>query len=141
MEAWRKTAYELLPTFQARVDEAEDVGMLWVELWVCCEVEGISDEALSEEAISGLFRYASWCLLSGDEKCENAAIVHFYEMLPTIAHIRTNLHRYLSVEDFLGLKELFEYMLSKEEHVEFVEEFLEKASQAKGSRSPIKGDA
>ncbi|MCM3872565.1 MAG: hypothetical protein ND895_17925 [Pyrinomonadaceae bacterium] len=127
---WRQAAYEFLPMFRDRVDNAEDVGMLWNELWDC-EVEGIRDEPLTEEAISSLFGYASWCLLSDDEKCQNAAIISFYEMLPTNARVRTNLHSHLSVKDFLGLKELFEYHLSKEEHVKFIEEFLGKASQGK----------
>jgi hypothetical protein len=116
IEPWRKAAYELLPTFRDGVESAEDVETLWIELWDC-EVSGINDERITEEHISSLFRFASWCLLSGDEKCQNAAIVHFYEMLPTNARIRSNLQKYLSVEDFLGLKNLFEYHLSKEEHV------------------------
>jgi len=38
------------------------------------------------------------------------------------------IHKYLSVEDFLGLKNLFEYNLSEQEHLEFVEEFMNKAT-------------
>src|SRR5947207_6886913 len=128
IEKWRQAAYEFLPMFRERVENAQDVGMLWIELWDC-EVAGIRDEPPNEEAISSLFRYASWCLLSDDEKCQNSAIVNFYEMLPTNARIRNNLHSYLSVEDFLGLKEIFDYHLSKEEYVKFVEEFLGNSSQ------------
>lgn len=101
--------------------------MLWIDLGI--EVDGIRAERFSEEAISSLFRYASWCLLSDDEECQNAAIVNFYEELPKNARIRRNLHNYLCVEDFLGLKELFEHNLSKTEHVSFIEEFLREASQ------------
>jgi hypothetical protein len=82
-EPWRQAAYDLLPTFRDRVEAAEDVGMLWIELWDC-EVAG-SAAQITETEISSLFSYASWCLLSGDEKCQNAAIVDFYEMLPTNA--------------------------------------------------------
>jgi len=109
--------------------------MLWIELWDC-EVEGVDKGPLTADAISSLFRYASWCLLSDHENCQNAAIVDFYEKLPTNALIRSNLHNYLTIEDFLGLKELFEYHLSKEEHVKFVEEFLGKSeSGERGSSS------
>jgi len=127
IEPWRKAAYELLPTFRGRVEAAEDVETLWIELWDC-EVSGLSDERITEEQISSLFSFASWCLLSGDERCQNAAIVDFYEMLPANTRIRGNLQKYLSVEDFLGLKNLFEYHLSKEEHLKFVEEFMNKAT-------------
>ena len=89
LEPWRQAAYDLLPTFRDLIDDAEDVGMLWIELWDC-EVAGTRNEPVTEEEISSLFSYASWCLLSGDEKCQNAAIVNFYEMLPTDAHIRSN---------------------------------------------------
>jgi len=140
IESWRQAAQELLPMFRDRVDDAESIGMLWIELWDC-EVAGVRDEPLTEEAISSLFRYAPWCLLSGDEEYQNAAIIDFYEQLPTNARIRNNLNSYLSVEDFLGLKELFEYHLSKEEHVKFVEEFLRKATQGKEVRVPIRGEA
>ena len=139
IEPWRQAASYLLPMFRDCIDAAEDVGMLWIELWDC-EVAGLRDEPLTDEAVSCLFSYASWCLLSGDEKCQNAAIVDFYEMLPTNARIRSNLHRYLSVEDFLGLKNLFEYNLSEKEHLEFVEEFMSKATHEKSMRSPIEGE-
>jgi len=140
IEPWRKAAYELLPTFRDGVESAEDVETLWIELWDC-EVSGINDERIRDEQISSLFSFASWCLLSGDEKCQNAAIVSFYEMLPTNARIRSNLQKYLSVEDFLGLKNLFECHLSKEEHVKFVEEFTYKATHKKEAHSPIEGEA
>jgi hypothetical protein len=139
IEPWRQAAYDLLPMFRDRVEAAEDVGMLWIELWDC-EVAG-SDERITETEISSLFSYASWCLQSGDEKCQNAAIVDFYEMLPTNACMRSNLQKYLSVEDFLGLKNLFEYHLSEEEHVKFVQEFMNKASQEEEARSMIEGEA
>ncbi|MEK6284015.1 MAG: hypothetical protein AABN95_27015 [Acidobacteriota bacterium] len=138
-EKWRQAAHEFLPMFRDNVVAAESVSMLWVDLW--SEVEGFGDEPLSEDAISSLFRYASWCLLSDDEECQNAAIVGFYEMLPTNARIRNNLHNYLSVEDFLGLKEIFDYHLSKEEHLRFIEEFLGKANQGKEARAPLEGEA
>jgi hypothetical protein len=140
IEPWRQAAHDLLPTFRDRVDDAEDVGMLWIDLWDC-EVVGIRDAPVTEEEISSLFSYASWCLLSGDEKCQSAAIVNFYEMLPTNARIRSNLHKHLSVEDFLGLKNLFEYHLSEKQHLEFVEEFMNRAAQEKEARSPIEGEA
>lgn len=76
IEPWRQAASDLLPMFRDRVDVAEDVGMLWIELWDC-EVAGLRDEPLTDEAVSCLFSYASWCLLSGDAKCQKAAIVDF----------------------------------------------------------------
>jgi len=140
IERGRQAAYDLLPTFRDRVDCAEDAGTLWIELWDC-EVAGILDEPITEEEILSLFSYASWCLLSRDENCQNAAIVDFYEMLPTNARIRSNLHRYLSVEDFLGLKNLFEDNLSEKEYLEFVEEFMNKATKEKEARAPIEDGA
>jgi len=130
-EGWRQAAYEIIPMFRGRIDEAEDVGMLWID--ISTELENSADEPLylsrtpDEETIASLFRYASWCLLSGDEKAENAAMVEFYEMLPVVPRIREDLHKYLSTEEFLGLKALFEYHLSKEEHEEFIREFLSRA--------------
>jgi len=131
VEPWRQVAYELLPSFRELVERAEDVSMLWIEL-SDLKIEPM-DETLSDDEISGLFHYASWCLLSKDEKCQNAALIDFYERLP-LNQLRTNLHNHLSVEDFLGLKEIFEYNLSKEEHGKFVEEFMRNARQEKGVR-------
>jgi hypothetical protein len=56
-EPWRQAAYDLLPTFRDRVEAAEDVGMLWIELWDC-EVAG-SAAQITETEISSLFSYAS----------------------------------------------------------------------------------
>src|SRR5262249_4220452 len=131
IEPWRQAAYDLLPSFRDLVERAADVAMLWIEL-SDLRIEPM-DETLSDDDISGLFRYASWCLLSEDEKCQNAALIDFYERLP-LNQLRSNLHNHLSVADFLGLKEIFEYNLSKEEHEKFVGEFMRNASQEKGVR-------
>ena len=140
MEAWRQAASEILPMFRQRVDEAEDVGQLWRDLWDC-EVEGVSGEPLGEEAVSSLFQYGSWCLLSDDEEAQSAAIINFYEMLPTNVRFRRDLHRYLSVEDFLGLKGLFEYNLPKGEHEDFIQEFLSKAGRRAQGQAGTSGEA
>ena len=127
-EPWRQAAYDLLPSFRDLVERAEDVSMLWIEL-SDLKIEAPADRQLSDDEISSLFRYASWCLSAGDEKCQNAALVEFYEMLPMNSHIRGKLHDHLSMEDFLGLKEIFEHNLSKEEHEKFIQEFMRNARQ------------
>jgi hypothetical protein len=132
-EGWRQVAYEIIPMFRGRIDEAEDVGMLWIDL--STELENPAAEPLylsrppDEETVASLFRYASWCLSSGDEKAQNAAIVEFYEMLPVLPRVREDLHKYLSTQEFLGLKELFEYNLSKAEYEEFIREFLSRTRE------------
>ena len=128
IEPWRQAAYELLPSFRDLVERAEDVGMLWIEL-SDLKIDMMDQSPLSDEEVSSLFRFASWCLLSKDEKCQNAAIIDFYEQLPLNPHIRSKLHHHLSVEHFLGLKEIFEYNLTKEEHEKFVSEFMTNAGQ------------
>jgi len=131
VEDWRQAAYETIPMFRENIEKAEDVGTLWID--ISTELENHTDEPLylngplNDETIARLFRYASWCLLSSDEKAQNAAVVDFYERLPVVPRIRRDLHRHMSVEDFLGLKGLFEYHLSREEHEEFIREFLSKA--------------
>jgi len=141
IEPWRQAAYELLPSFRDLVERAEDVGMLWIEL-SDLKIEVMDRSPLSDDEVSGLFRFASWCLLSQDEKCQNAALIEFYEMVPLNPHIRTKLHNHLSVEEFLGLKEIFEYNLSKEEHEKFVGEFMTNAGQRGPTEnlSPLRND-
>jgi hypothetical protein len=103
-EAWRQAAYDILPAFRERVEAAEDVSMLWVELWDC-EVEGVENQSLSDEKIASLFHYPSWCLLSDDQRCQSAAIVNFYEMIPTNLSIRQNLTKHLSVDDLMACRD------------------------------------
>jgi hypothetical protein len=128
IEPWRAKAYEYLPSFRELIERAEDASMLWIEL-SDLKIEAMS-ERLSDDEISGLFRYASWCLLSGDEKCQNAALIEFYERLP-VNQLRPKLHDHLSVEEFLGLKDIFEYNLSEEEHKKLIEEFMASAGRKK----------
>jgi hypothetical protein len=49
--------------------------------------------------------------------------VSFYEHVPLNRRLRRELPRHMSVEDFLGSKEIFEYVLSEEEYGMFAEEF------------------
>ena len=128
VEPWRQAAYEFLPSFRDLVERADDVGMLWIEL-SDLKIDVMDQSPLSDDEVSGLFRFASWCLSSKDEQCQNAALISFYEQLPLNPHIRTKLHNHLTVEHFLGLKEIFQYNLSKEEHEKFVAEFMGNAGQ------------
>jgi hypothetical protein len=122
MSAWRRVAIEKVPKLRTLIEQAESVGMLWIDLYLAFEKAHFPPP--DETLIAGVYAYASWCLIGAhNDDIATPAIVSFYEHLPVDAEVRKQMHRWLSVEDFEGMKEVFRYHLSEEEHADFVEEF------------------
>ena len=124
MSAWREIAIQKVPRHRRLIEESESVGMLWVDLWL--RFVDAHRPAVDESTVKGIYDFASWCLTdSGDEEICNAAICGFYEQLPTEPLVRRELPKHMSRDDFVGMKELFEYHLTAEEHELFMNEFPE----------------
>jgi hypothetical protein len=122
MSAWRRVAIAKVPQLRTLIEQAESVGMLWIDLYI--KFEMAHHPPPDETLIAGVYDYASWCLIRAhNDDIATSAIVSFYEHLPRDAEVRKQLHRWLSVEDFEGMKEVFRYHLSEEEHAEFVRQF------------------
>jgi len=128
MSAWRRVALAKMPKCRRQIEKADNIMMLWIDLWL--EFERAYQGTMDEELIASVYSYASWCLAhSNNSDLQTAAIVRFYEHLPRNEAIRKDLPNRLTRADFLGLKEVFKYFLSEEEHREFVSEFLEQADR------------
>lgn len=128
----------MMPRFRQCIEEAENINELWVD--VECELQNPYADPVSEEQISSLFKYAGWCLDELGEEEKTAVLVSFYEQVPLNRRLRRELPRHMSVEDFLGLKEIFRYMLSEEEYRRFVEEFLSEARRLRELRGSGGGE-
>jgi len=124
MSTWRRIAIEKLPQHRKLIQESESVGMLWVDLWLI--FIDAHRPPIDDAIVKATYAFASWCL-AGSENADIATstICHFYEHLPTEPLVRRELPKHMDREDVLGLKEVFEYHLTAEEHQRFVNEFLE----------------
>ena len=124
MSAWRQIAIEKLPQQRRLIEESESVGMLWDDLWLIFVYA--HQPSIDESTVKGVYEFASWCLIgSNNEEIQSSAICHFYEHLPTESLVRQELPKHMSREDFIGMKEVFEYHLTAEEHKRFMNEFFE----------------
>ena len=59
-----------------------------------------------------------WCLQSGDGDTETAAVVGFYEHLPTNDHARRDMPNHVSKEDFAAMTRVLKYHATDEEYHE-----------------------
>ena len=124
MTTWRQIAIQKVPQHRRLIEESESVGMLWVDLWLI--FVAAHRPPVDESTVKGIYEFASWCLTDSDsdEIC-NSTICHFYETLPTEPLVRQELPKHMSREDFIGMKQVFEYHLTAEEHELFMNEFFE----------------
>ena len=133
MSAWRRVALEKLPEYRRIIDEARSPMALWLEL--CLQFEDLyRTETLNDRLIRSFFDYARWCVEQPKEgeflsDAGTAACCAFFEHLPKHDAIRRDLRRWLTREEFLGLRVTFGYHLSKEEFVSFESEFLSKSAK------------
>ena len=134
MSTWRRIALEKLPQHRKLIAQSESVGMLWVDLWL--RFVDAHRSPFDAATVKGTYEFASWCLAGADNAdIATSTICHFYEHLPTEPLVRQELPRYMTREDFLGLKQVFDYHLSPAEHERFVTEFLEEDERLRQSGS------
>ena len=133
MSAWRRIAIEKLPQFKQKIEHSESIGMLWIDLF---EAFGRAHEDPPDEAtIREIYDFAWWAAANDD--VGTATICGFFEDLPTDGRMRRLMPQFMTQEQFLGMKDIFKYHLSPEQHHEFVDDFLrhrrlvEKAAHAK----------
>jgi hypothetical protein len=117
-------AFQRLPTLWRVIEQAPNVGELWGEIYRSVDEGG---GAADEDLISEIFHYESWCISESQDEEAQAAVLNFYLKIPANERLRRALPRYLSVEDFLGVREIFESQLTPEEYEAFRREFLAEA--------------
>jgi hypothetical protein len=95
--------------------------MLWIDLWF--EFERAHADPMDEAFIGGIYHYAKWCVAEGGENARGPAVVSFYEELPTVPPVRRVMHRWIPIDAFEGMRDVFRYNLSAEEYAKFLDEF------------------
>jgi hypothetical protein len=124
MSNWRRIAIEKLPQHRKLIEDSESVGMLWVDLWL--RFVHAHQPPIDDATITGTYEFASWCLIGSDNAdITSSAICHFYEELPTEPLVRRELPKHMTAADLIGMKEVFEYHLTAEEHERFMNEVLQ----------------
>ena len=124
MSAWRRKAIQELPHLRSHIERSDSVGMLWTKLWLIF-VEANSDPK-DDATIRGTYNFALWCVAeSHDDQIATSTVCHFYEHLPSERPVRKELPKHMTTADFLGMKEVFKYHMTPEEHEAFLNEFLE----------------
>ena len=124
MSWWRRVAIEQLPGLHTAIAAADGPCGLWSALRDeanrLCRQEPVDDAA-----VAAIYGYGTWCLTQARSRAiATAALVCFYEHIPTDPALRADAARRLSVEDFHGLSNIFSYHLSAQELQEFTQEFL-----------------
>ena len=133
MSDWRRIAIEKLPEFKQRIEHSETIGMLWIDLFDA--FRRAHEDPPDEATIRQIYAFAWWA--AGNDDLGSATVCGFFEDLPTDSGVRRLMPQFLTQEQFLGMKEVFKYHLSLEEHRAFVDDFLrrrrlvEKAADAK----------
>lgn len=135
MSLWRRMAIEKLPELQKQIAEAENAYGVWSELRL--ELNSIYQrEPLDDSLISRIYGYAAWCLWQPrNDDLRTAVVVCFYEHLPTDWPIRSDVARWLSVEEFMALRHAFTYHLSEAEVTAFQQEFVARKADLEGHDS------
>jgi hypothetical protein len=137
MSAWRRVAMEKLATLAKTIKQADTIGMLWVELSV--KFGQAHREPVDESIIRGTYEFAWWCV--GEAKNDDlatAAVCGFYEHLPRDPRAVELLPTHMTKDEFLGMREVFKYFLSPEEHAAFVSDFLKRREHFQRTLKPTR---
>jgi hypothetical protein len=132
LETWVAKAGEILPDLAERITEPHKSPMgfcsdLYFELLSAYDASPVNDDLIGR-----IYEFIAWCLSqpnntdSADTDLPTAAAVGFIEDLPLDQRVAEDLHRWMSLETFKGMENLFRYHLSDEEYQGFANRFLEK---------------
>ena len=94
-------------------------------------------ENQEQELIKSIYSYADWCIINGGKNGEylseagTAAVVAFYEYIPTVPKARDEMHLFFSRADFLSMADTFSYLLDDNEFKKLKKEFLLKKDKMK----------
>ncbi|HEY5892307.1 MAG TPA: hypothetical protein VIT91_03660 [Chthoniobacterales bacterium] len=123
MSAWRRQAIEFLPEHKTLIEVCDTPMFLWTEL------HSIFHKASEEENIPlmrSLFGYARWCWHeSRSRDTQTAALIGFYENIPSDRNHWWAVAVFVSRPDFAGLEQIFRYFLSDEQYEEFKTYYFE----------------
>ena len=129
MAAWREKAFDRLPALRETIVSAENPMALWIDLQVELE-RAYQTDPPDEHLIENIFRYARWSEFeSEDDDAQTAASLAFYEHLTAHPKVRADLPNRITKEEFIKLRELFQYFLEPSEYQEFEREFLAAAER------------
>jgi hypothetical protein len=130
---WRRTAIERMPALRQDLATAENPYSLWIELRGEMNA-AYKREPIDDALIAAIYGYGGWCLAEAhNADLATAALVCFYEHLPTDPLLRADVGRWLSLDDFNGLRSIFAYHLSEKELNKFTQEYLaQKKALSKG---------
>jgi len=124
MSEWRHQALERLPEYRGAIEGADSPMALWIKLWLAFDQAVESSHTQTAERI---LAYARWCISEASGKLPNdtstAAIVAFYEHIPTRRSNWKHLPKWLSPQEFKDLLPVFSYFLSAEEVLELQETY------------------
>jgi hypothetical protein len=123
MSAWRRIAIEKLPQFKQKIEHSESIGMLWIDLFEA--FRRAHEDRPDEATIRQIYDFAWWAAgEAANDDIRSATVCAFFEHLPTDGRVRELMPQYMTREQFLGMKEVFKYFLSPDQHREFVDDFL-----------------
>ena len=134
MDEWKRVALEKFPHLRELIEEDKTTTDLWIDLLWNLE-DAYKEIPVNGKFIDAVYDYASWSLVeSNDDDVQSSALIHFYENLPRFNEIaRNDIPNRMSRENFLGMKEIYKYSLSEEEHAAFMKEMLEKYYERESS--------
>jgi hypothetical protein len=122
MARWRAAAIERLPEFQHVVAAADTVMALWIELGL--EFEKAYRER-NESLIGRIYAFADWCLKAPQGPDAGldpftAAVVGFYEHIPTIPAARDDMPRWFRSSEVSENKQVFAYLIGEQAYQDLV---------------------
>jgi len=118
MSAWRRAALECVPELRQKIEKAETLTYVWIELWLAF-VEAY-EEPKRDDLIAEIYHFAKWCLASKDLEVRSAVWIGFFEHLGSYAiekgsrslEVVKDMARHISVRQFGSVRVALGYFIT-----------------------------
>lgn len=138
VEDWLSKALDLFPELAVEFERAGIHPLsFWIELYFAL-VTAYEQQPTNDDLIGRIYDYAAWCFEQPETDdietdISGATAFGLIEDIPLNPKVSADLHRWMSVESFLGFENLFRYHLDTETaYRKFRDEFMEKKRSYSG---------
>ena len=124
MAKWRAQALSRLPELHRDIAESDSIMALWIELTYAFE-RAYKSDLPDESLIARIYSFADWCTQAprnsdAGRDPSTAAVVAFYEHIPTIPEARQDMPRWFRYTEVAQSRDVFSYLIGEQSYQELL---------------------
>jgi hypothetical protein len=127
---WKEQALQVLPELKEEIEEAENPYSMWISIRLA--FDNAYGKQRNESLIRRIYGYAKWCYQqprgeTAEDDLLTCVAVCFYEHIPENPAALSDMPRWFTKEDVIGMREILSYHVGEKGFQEMLRAFKKKS--------------